>query len=98
MQAMLAIQQQQQQLGHQIAGNDSLAPQTGSPRKQGQESITNSAAVDDSANKLSARNMSMIVDQDESQRILTSIDDRLLEESIYYEIQDVLGKVISSFT
>ncbi|XP_073114219.1 protein LNK2 isoform X3 [Elaeis guineensis] len=67
MQAMLAIQQQQQQLGHQIAGSDGLAPQTGSPKKQ--------------------------VDQDESQRILTSIDDRLLEESIYYELQDVLGKL-----
>ncbi|KAG1338403.1 protein LNK2 [Cocos nucifera] len=93
MQAMLAIQQQQQQLGHQIASNDSLGHQSGSPKKQGQESITDSAVVDDGANKPSASNMSILVDQDESQRILTSIDDHSLEESIYYEFQDVLGKL-----
>ncbi|XP_010931991.1 protein LNK2 isoform X1 [Elaeis guineensis] len=93
MQAMLAIQQQQQQFGHQITGNDSLVLQIGSPKKQSQESVTSSAAVDDSGNKISASDMSMLLDQDESQRISTLIDDHSLDETIYYELQDALGKL-----
>ncbi|XP_039118010.1 protein LNK2-like [Dioscorea cayenensis subsp. rotundata] len=52
MQAMLAIQQQQQQFGKQISGSDSLASQACSQKNQNQDASTSTIGVEESANKI----------------------------------------------
>ncbi|KAM0948791.1 putative LNK family protein [Dioscorea sansibarensis] len=92
MQAMLAIQQQQQQFGKQISGSDSLASQACSQKNQSQDASTSTIGVEDSANKILSSEMSMPGELDESNRISMSIDDQSLEETIYYQLQDALRK------
>ncbi|KAJ4750907.1 agglutinin-like protein [Rhynchospora pubera] len=95
MQAMLAIQQQQQQLGHQILGNDNLVPQGSSPRNQNQnpDSIASSAVIEDSENKgvTSEPNMTRLPEECGRGSIVS--DDPPLEETIYYQLQDALAKL-----
>ncbi|KAH7679301.1 hypothetical protein IHE45_06G049800 [Dioscorea alata] len=93
MQAMLAIQQQQQQFGKQISGSDSLASQACSQKNQNQDAATSTTGVEESANKILSSEMSMLGELDESNRISLSIDDQSLEETIYYQLQDALRKL-----
>ncbi|CAL9147521.1 unnamed protein product [Musa hybrid cultivar] len=92
-QAMLAIQQQQQQFAHPNTAIDSLVPQVCSSRKQTQESMTTSSAVDGSANKLTSPEQNILFDQEESWRVSTINEDHSLEEMIYYQLQDALGQL-----
>ncbi|THU63828.1 hypothetical protein C4D60_Mb01t19960 [Musa balbisiana] len=96
-QAMLAIQQQQQQFAHPNTAIDSLVPQVCSSRKQTQESMTTSSAVDGSANKLTSPEQNILFDQEESWRVSTINEDHSLEEMIYYQLQDALGQAGFSF-
>lgn len=91
MQAMRAIQQQQQQFG-QVSG-DTLVPQTSSPRKKNRDSLTSSDVVEGATNMISSSEMTNQAAHDESQKISTMGDDPYLEERIYYQLQDALGKV-----
>ncbi|XP_073009757.1 protein LNK2-like isoform X2 [Typha latifolia] len=93
MQAMLAIQQQQQQFGHQGSGSDTLVPQECSPRKHNMDSLTSSLALEDAINNVSSSELSNLAVQDESQKISVMVDDPYLEETIYYQLQDALGKL-----
>ncbi|KAJ0980916.1 hypothetical protein J5N97_009171 [Dioscorea zingiberensis] len=96
MQAMLAIQQQQQQFGKQISGSDSLVSQACSVKNQNQDASTSTIGVEESANKILSSEMSMLGEQDESNRISMSFDDQSLEETIYYQLQDALRKELSA--
>ncbi|KAJ8498221.1 hypothetical protein OPV22_008773 [Ensete ventricosum] len=93
MQAMLAIQQQQQQFAQPNTVIDSLVPQVCSSRKQTQESMTTSSAVNGSANKLISPEQIILFDQEESWRVSTINEDHTLEETIYYQLQDALGQL-----
>ncbi|XP_020113883.1 protein LNK2 isoform X2 [Ananas comosus] len=92
MQAMLAIQQQQQQFG-QVSGGDTLVPQAVSPRKKNRDSLTSSDVVEGATNMVSSSEMTNQGAHDESQKISTMGDDPYLEERIYYQLQDALGKL-----
>ncbi|WOL11482.1 protein LNK2 isoform X2 [Canna indica] len=92
MQAMLAIQQQEQQFAHPSTDSESGFPQPCSPRKQIEESTTTSS-VDAITNKLSSAEHNILADQEEPWKISTMIDDHSLEETIYYQFQDALGQL-----
>jgi hypothetical protein len=97
MQARLAIQQQQQQLSHQVLGNDNLVPQASSPRNQNQnpDSIANSAVIEGSENKVLNSELNMTRLQEECVGGSIMSDDPHLEETIYHQLQDALAKVMS---
>jgi hypothetical protein len=97
MQAMLAIQQQQQQLSHQVLGNDNLVPQASSPRNQNQnpDSMASSAVIEGSENKVLVSELNMTRLQEECVGGSIMSDDPNLEESIYHQLQDALAKVMS---
>ncbi|XP_078148168.1 uncharacterized protein LOC144543664 isoform X3 [Carex rostrata] len=95
MQAMLAIQQQQQQLGHKVMGSDNLVTHASSPRNQNQnpDSIASSAAIEGSENMgfTSELNMSRLQEECAGGSIVS--DDPHLEETTYYQLQDALAKL-----
>jgi len=95
MQAMLAIQQQQQQLGHKVMGSDNLVTHASSPRNQNQnpDSIASSAVIEGSENMgfTSELNMSRLQEECAGGSIVS--DDPHLEETIYYQLQDALAKL-----
>lgn len=94
---MLAIQQQQQQLGHKVMGSDNLVTHASSPRNQNQnpDSIASSAVIEGSENMgfTSELNMSRLQEECAGGSIVS--DDPHLEETIYYQLQDALAKVMS---
>lgn len=95
MQAMLAIQQQQQQLGHKVMGSDNLVTHASSPRNlnQNPDSIASSAVIEGSENMglTSELNMSRLQEECAGGSIVS--DDPHLEETIYYQLQDALAKL-----
>ncbi|XP_042395872.1 protein LNK2-like isoform X1 [Zingiber officinale] len=91
MQAMLAIQQQQQQFAHPST-SDSGVPQSCSPKKQPVESRTNSAA-DLISNKHFPAERNILADQEEPWTISSIIDGQSLEETIYYQLQDAIEQL-----
>lgn len=94
---MLAIQQQQQQLGHKVMGSDNLVTHASSPRNQNKnpDSIASSAVIEGSENMgfTSELNMSRLQEECAGGSIVS--DDPHLEETIYYQLQDALAKVMS---
>ncbi|KAJ6853076.1 uncharacterized protein M6B38_250920 [Iris pallida] len=92
-QAMLAIQQQQQQFSHQMTDTESMASQGNFQKNQTLDAVTNNMGVEENQLKLPPSHMNILMDCDESQNISALIDDNSLEETIYYQLQDALQKV-----
>ncbi|KAJ6806409.1 uncharacterized protein M6B38_174360 [Iris pallida] len=92
-QAMLAIQQQQQQFSHQMTGTAIMASQGNSQKNQTPDAVKNNMGVEENQLKLPSSDMNILMDYDESQNISALIDDNSLEETIYYQLQDALRKV-----
>lgn len=95
MQAQLAIAKQQQQ--YNTTGVDVSVPQSSSQNNQTLDVMTSTTTIDDSARKVPSSELNMIAKQDESQRTFTLTYDPPAEETIYYQLQDVIGKVRSYF-
>ncbi|KAG9443689.1 hypothetical protein H6P81_015029 [Aristolochia fimbriata] len=90
MQAMLAIQRQQQKLGNQISG----AEHKNLNESQGQDLVSNSVEVDENAISIqSPLEMNLSLEQDESSKTSMSIDVFSLAESIFDQLQDAIGKL-----
>ncbi|KQK04457.1 hypothetical protein BRADI_2g13610v3 [Brachypodium distachyon] len=91
-QALIAIQQQQQQFGQEGAGSDTMVPQSYSPKKKNPGSLGSSIVTDENANKvLSPEQIS--TGHEEIQQNSGILDDPFIEEKIYYELKDALGKL-----
>ncbi|CAK8564607.1 unnamed protein product [Lathyrus sativus] len=86
MQAMLAIQKQQQVLGHQVPSTSKSVAQKGRPEIQSHLSDGTDPKIED------LRTLPPI-EQDDSNTISLAIDDDFVEETILYRIQDVISKL-----
>ncbi|KAL6884659.1 hypothetical protein ACP4OV_010595 [Aristida adscensionis] len=90
MQALIAIQQQQQQFGHEGSGSDTI-PQPYSPRNKNLDSLGSSIVTDENANKVFSPELIPISHDDVHKSAIP--DDPFIEEKIYYQLQDALGKL-----
>ncbi|KAI5410791.1 hypothetical protein KIW84_056069 [Lathyrus oleraceus] len=86
MQAMLAIQKQQQVLGHQVPSSSKSVAQKGRPEIRSHLSDGTDPKIED------LRTIPAI-EQDGSNTISLVIDDDFVEETILYRIQDVISKL-----
>ncbi|CAL4963495.1 unnamed protein product [Urochloa decumbens] len=92
MQALIAIQQQQQQFDQEGSGSDTIVPQAYSARNKNPDSLGNSIVMDENTNKVFSPEM-IPTSHDEVHRSSTISDDPFIEEKIYYQFQDALGKL-----
>ncbi|KAH0454289.1 hypothetical protein IEQ34_016213 [Dendrobium chrysotoxum] len=93
MQAMLAIQKQREQYNHQISGADEAPSLVCLQNNQNHDVTRNTAVVEEHAQKLLSSDASSLAEQDQSQMISSSLDGRSVEEAIYYQLQDAMGKL-----
>ncbi|XP_047055668.1 protein LNK2-like isoform X2 [Lolium rigidum] len=87
-QALIAIQQQKQQFGQEGSGSSTLVAQAYSPRKKNPD--YSSGIIDENAPQQTSAG------HEEIQRESGIPDDPFLEEKIYYELKDALGKLDTS--
>ncbi|ONK78417.1 uncharacterized protein A4U43_C02F18550 [Asparagus officinalis] len=92
-QAMLAIQQQQQQFGHQIMGAEDTVSQENFQRNKGQGVVKSDSSMEENENKLPPLGLNILHEHDSSQRINALTDDNSSEKTIYYQLQDSLRKL-----
>lgn len=93
MQALIAIQQQQQQFGQEGSCSDTMVPQACSPRNKNQDSLGSSIVIDENTNKVFLPVM-IPTSHDEVHKSSAISDDPFIEEKLYYQLQDALGKAI----
>jgi hypothetical protein len=89
MQAMLAIQKQQQVLGHQVPSTSKYVTQKYHPENQSHLSDGTDSKIEDSSTFPP-------IEQNDSNTISLAIDDDFVEETILYKLQDVISKVLLS--
>uniref|UniRef100_K3XF81 Protein LNK2 n=1 Tax=Setaria italica TaxID=4555 RepID=K3XF81_SETIT len=92
MQALIAIQQQQQQFGQEGSGSDTIVLQPYSPRNKNADSLGSSIVIDENTNKDFLPEM-IPTSHDEVHKSFAISEDPFIEEKIYYQLQDALGKL-----
>ncbi|XP_073224411.1 protein LNK2 isoform X4 [Cicer arietinum] len=90
MQAMLAIQKQQQVLGHQVPCTSKSIAQKCHPEIQTHLSDRTDPNIED-LNTLPAPDLP--IEQDDSNTISLAIDDDFVEETILHRLQDIISKL-----
>ncbi|XP_048226349.1 protein LNK2 isoform X3 [Ricinus communis] len=92
MQAMLAIQKQQQQFGHQVScTGQSIAPR-GSLENQNQHFEGTDLEVED-LSAFPAFDPNSPLEQDDSSTISLAVNDYSAEDSVLYRLQDIIAKL-----
>ncbi|XP_027343859.1 protein LNK2 isoform X2 [Abrus precatorius] len=87
MQAMLAIQKQQQQLGHQVCSTGKSSTQKCPPEIQSHHSD----GTDEDLRNLPA--LDPPIEQDDSNTISVAVDNDFVEDAILYRLQDIISKL-----
>ncbi|OMP03633.1 hypothetical protein CCACVL1_02336 [Corchorus capsularis] len=90
MQALLAIQKQQQQFSHQVPCADHSVMQKSSQENQFQH--VEGADVED-LSTLASFDPSSPLEQDDSSTVSVAIDDYSMEDTVLYRLQDVIAKL-----
>jgi len=86
-QALRAIQQQQQQFHQEGSSRDTLVPQAYSRRKKNSDSLGSSGIIDENAPEQTSACC------EEINKNSGIPDDPFIEEKIYYDLKDALGKL-----
>ena len=94
MQALLAIQKQQQQFTHQVPCTNHSVIQKSAPENQFQH--VEGADVEDLSTPASFDPNSPL-EQDDSNTVSVSIDDNSVEDTVLYQLQDVIAKVCLTY-
>ncbi|XP_010273217.1 PREDICTED: protein LNK2 [Nelumbo nucifera] len=92
MQAMLAIQKQQQQISHQVSCTNHSIAQSCLQEEQSEDSVATNIVDENIKNSLSLEPSSP-VEQDDSNTVPMIINECSLEETILEQFQDVIGKL-----
>lgn len=92
-QAMLAIQQQKQQLGHQVTCIDQSINHNCSQENKGHDSLQTNFESDENVVKFPSQELNLPTEQEGSSKISTWNDESTLEETIFNQLQDVMRKV-----
>ncbi|XP_028785928.1 protein LNK2-like isoform X2 [Neltuma alba] len=90
MQAMLAIQKQQQQLGNQVPSTNKFIGQTYLQEMQNRSSDGTDPEVEDQSTFPA---LDPPIEQDDSHTVSGAIDDCFVEETILYKLQDIISKL-----
>ncbi|KAJ1257424.1 hypothetical protein BS78_K041100 [Paspalum vaginatum] len=94
MQALIAIQQQQQQFSQDGSGSDTMVSQAYTPRNKNPDSLGCSIVIDENTNKVLSPDM-IPTNHNNVRKTSAISDDPFIEEKIYYQLQDALGKLDS---
>ncbi|XP_020405828.1 protein LNK2 isoform X2 [Zea mays] len=92
MQALIAIQRQQQQFGQQGSGSDPMVSQAYSLRNKNLDSLGSSIVIDENTNEIFSPEMIPTYHGPVHKSSAIS-DDPFIEEKIYYQLQDALDKL-----
>ncbi|KAF8646609.1 hypothetical protein HU200_065722 [Digitaria exilis] len=92
MQALIAIQQQQQQFGQEGSGSDTIVPQAYSLRNKNPDSFGSSIVIDETTNNVFSHKI-IPTSLEEVHKNAAISDFPFIEENIYYQLQDALGKL-----
>ncbi|XP_065868294.1 protein LNK2 isoform X2 [Euphorbia lathyris] len=92
MQALLAIQKQQQQFSHQVSCSDQSVAQKCLQENQNQLVEGADLEVDDLRN-FPAFDPNSPVEQDDSSSMSLAVDDSSAEDTVLYRLQDIIGKM-----
>ncbi|RWR76179.1 protein LNK2 [Cinnamomum micranthum f. kanehirae] len=92
-QAMLAIQQQKQQLGHQVTCIDQSVNHNCLQENTGHDSLQTNFESDENVVKFPSQELNLPTEQEDSSKISTLNDESTLEETIFNQLQDVMGKL-----
>lgn len=92
-QAMLAIQQQKQQLGHHVTCIDQSINHNCSQENKGHDSLQTNFESDENVVKFPSQELNLPTEQEGSSKISTWNDESTLEETIFNQLQDVMRKV-----
>lgn len=82
MRAMLAIQRQQQQFGNQVLSTDHSMTEAGN------------AEVEENLCTIPALDPNSPLEQNDSNTVGIAVEDRSMEESVLYRLQDIISKVV----
>lgn len=93
MQAMLAIQKQQQQFSHQASSADQSITQRCPQENQIQHIEGADMEVEENISTLPSLDPNSPIEQDDSNTISMAIDDYSVEDTIFYQLQDIITKV-----
>lgn len=91
MQAQLAIEKQHQQ--YSTTGVHVSVPQSSSQNNQTLDAMTSTITIDECPHNVRSSELNMVAEQDESQMTSRLTYDPPAEETIYYQLQDVVGKL-----
>ncbi|GAV79018.1 hypothetical protein CFOL_v3_22483 [Cephalotus follicularis] len=92
MQAMLAIKKQQQKLGHQVTCSDHSVAEN-CPREYQIQHVEGAVPDGEDSSALPSRDPYSPLEQDDSNTISVAIDDYSVEETIMYQLQDIISKL-----
>lgn len=92
MQAMLAIQKQQQQLSHQVPSANQSITQKCPQESQTQHFEEANLELED-ISTLPSMDPNSPIEQDDSNTVSVAVDDYSLEDTILYRLQDIISKV-----
>jgi len=92
MQAQLAIEQQHQQYSHQMTSADIAVSKSYSQNNQ-LDGMKSTITMDDCAPKVPSSELSIVAEKEEYKGTSKLTYDPPAEETIYYQLQDVVGKV-----
>ncbi|XXG53319.1 hypothetical protein AAC387_Pa03g1427 [Persea americana] len=92
-QAMLAIQQQKQQLGHHVTCIDQSINHNCSQENKGHDSLQTNFESDENVMKFPSQELNLPTEQEGSSKISTWNDESTLEETIFNQLQDVMRKL-----
>ncbi|RYR32404.1 hypothetical protein Ahy_A10g046978 isoform A [Arachis hypogaea] len=89
MQAMLAIQKQRQQLGHQVPSTNKSITQKSPMENQS----TLSDGTDLENEDLTLPSLDPPIEQDDSNTVSAAVDNDFVEDAILYKLQDIISKL-----
>ena len=96
MQAMLAIQKQQQQFNHQVPSVNHSITQKSTQESQTLPFEGADLEVEDISN-FPALDPNSPLEQDDSNTVSVAVDDYSAEETVLFRLQDVISKVCLTF-
>ncbi|XP_077217708.1 agglutinin-like protein isoform X2 [Tasmannia lanceolata] len=96
MQAMLAIQHQQQQFGHQVTCTDHSITQKFPQENPDQDAIAIKTELEENSVKVPILGLNSPVEPDDSSKTSMLVDEHSLEETTFDQLQSAIGKLDSN--
>ncbi|KAK6933948.1 hypothetical protein RJ641_036842 [Dillenia turbinata] len=93
LQALIAIQRQQQQFGQQVPGNDHSTIQNSPQENQGNHIDGKNIENEENLGTFPSFDPSSPLEQDDSNTLSMVIDEYSVEDTVLYQLQEIIGKM-----